>query len=167
MQFQRRCGIPIAALLMAILLVGTARVAGAEAVMMSSMMADGEPGKGFMPPPSRAPDVVSTPGPFSLSAPMRLDVTAFKVPSAVAAERSWCTYRITGFAGTKRRGPVTPGDEICVSNQDLFGASPDVAEFHFLDTRGRELVSAYGELVAQSCGSCAIQVEQRFSLFRR
>jgi len=166
MRFERRCGISPAALLMAMLLVGTARLAAADPAMVS-VMADGEPGKGFMPPPSRAPDVVSTPGPFSLSAPMRLDVTAFKVPSAVAAERSWCTYRITGFAGTKRRGPVTPGDEICVSSQDLFGASPDVAEFHFLDMTGRELVSAYGELVAQSCGSCAIQADQRFSLFRR
>ena len=166
MRFDRRCGIPVAALLMAMLPVSTACVAAADPAMVS-VMADGEPGKGFTPPPSRAPDVVLTPGPFSLSAPMRLDITAFKVPSAVAAERSWCTYRITGFAGTKRRGPVTPGDEICVSNQDLFGASPDVAEFHFLDMTGRELVSAYGELVAQSCGSCAIQADQRFSLFRR
>jgi hypothetical protein len=162
MRFTRRCGIPVAALLMAILLVGSARVSAAGTVMMT----DGEPGKGFTAPPSRAPDAMPTPGPFSLSAPMRLDVTPFH-PASIADDPSWCTYRITGYAGPRRTAPVVPGEEICMSSQDFFGGSPDVAEFHFLDRSGRELASAYGELVGASCGTCAAEAQQRFAMYRR
>ena len=162
MRFERRCGIPVAALLVAILLGISAPVSYAG----TAMMTDGEPGKGFTPPPSRAPDVMYTPGPFSLSSPMRLDVMSFRTPLS-ADEPSWCTYRITGYAGPKRAAPVVPGDEICMSSQGFFGGSPDVAEFHFLDRSGRELASAYGELVAASCGACAAEAQQRFSMYRR
>jgi len=162
MRFERPCGISVAALLTAILLVGSAPVSDAGTVMMT----DGEPGKGFMAPPSRAPDVTYTPGPFSLSAPMRLDVMSFRSPSS-ADDPSWCTYRITGYAGSKRPAPVVLGEEICMSSQGFFGGSPDVAEFHFLDRSGRELASAYGELVGASCGACAAQAQQRFAIYRR
>lgn len=161
MRFERRCGIPVAALLVAILLGSSAPVSYA------GTMSDGEPGKGFtVPPPSRTPDVMPTPGPFSLSAPMRLDVMSFRNPSS-AGDQSWCTYRITGYAGPKRATPVVPGEEICMSSQGFFGGSPDVAEFHFLDRSGRELASAYGELVGASCGACAVEAQQRFSMYRR
>jgi hypothetical protein len=167
MRFERRCGIPVAALLVAILLGSSARYAAAGPVMMTTvMMTDGEPGKGFTAPPSRAPDAMFTPGPFSLSAPMRLDVMSFRTLSS-ADDQSWCTYRITGYAGPKHTATVAPGDEICMNSQDFFGGSPDVAEFHFLDRSGRELVSAYGELVASSCGACAAEAQRRFSIYRR
>jgi hypothetical protein len=162
MRFTHRCGIPVAALLMAILLVGSAQVSAAGTVMMP----DGEPSKGFTAPPSRAPDAMPTPGPFSLSAPMRVDVMSFR-PASSADDPSWCTYRITGYAGPKRTAPVVLGEEICMSNQGFFGGSPDVAEFHFLDKSGRELVAAYAELVGASCGACAAETQQRFALYRR
>jgi hypothetical protein len=162
MRFTRRCGIPVAALLMAILLVGSAQVSAAGTEMMS----DGEPSKGFTAPPSRTPDAMPTPGPFSLSAPMRVDVMTFR-PASSADDPSWCTYRITSYAGTKRTASVVPGEEICMSSQGFYGGSPDVAEFHFLDKSGRELVSAYGELVGASCGACAAEAKQRFAIYRR
>jgi hypothetical protein len=162
MRFPCRCGFPVAALLMAMLLGSTACVVSAA----TAMMADGEPGKGFTPPPSRAPDVVSAPGPFSLSAPMRLDVTAAHTAIA-ASTQSWCTYRITGYASAKRSTLVIPGEEICMNSQDFFGGSPDVAEFHFLDRSGRELASAFGELVGASCGACSLEAQQRYAIFRR
>ncbi|HKA25055.1 MAG TPA: hypothetical protein VKF80_08750 [Candidatus Eisenbacteria bacterium] len=165
MPFRGRCGSFAAALLMAILLGSWASVADAA----TAMTAEGEPGKGFMVPPSRAPDVATTPGPFSLSAPMRLDVTAFRASSTTGApsDHNWCTYRITAYSSTKRYVAVIPGEEICMNSQDLFGSSPDVAEFHFLDRNGRELASAYGELVSATCGPCAAQAPQRFTMFGR
>src|SRR5215470_15205575 len=162
MRFTRRCGFVVAALLMAILLGSSARIVSAA----MAMTADGEPGKGFTAPPSRVPDVVYSPGPFSLSAPMRLDVTSLPLPSA-AVDQSWCTYRITAYSSKKHVEAVVPGQEICMSSQDFLGGSPDVAEFHFLDRRGRELASAYGELVGSACGTCAAETHQRFAMYRR
>ena len=162
MLFPLRCGRLPAAFLVTTLLGMWSFAAHAGA----AMMADGEPGKGFNPPPSKSPDAVIAPGPFSLSTPMRLDVTPL-VHSAIAADNSWCTYRITAYTGPNRRGVVTPGDEICMSNRDLFGVSPDVAEFHFLDRTGRELASAYGERVSATCGSCVAEPGLRFAIYRR
>ena len=157
-----RSGHLSSALLMAFLLT----VLLPPALIGAAMTADGEPGKGLSAPPSRSPDAVTTPGPFSLSAPMRLDVTQARRP-ATPGESVWCRYRITAYVRPMRQAVVVPGEEICMSCQEMFGSSPESAEFRFLDRSGRDLGSAYGELVTIACGPCALEARQRFAIYRR
>ena len=157
-----RSGHLSSALLLAMLVIAAPLPARAG----TAMMADGEPGKGWSAPPSRSPDVVTTPGPFSLSDPMRIDVTLSRRPVS-AGETAWCLYRITGYARPMKEAVVTPGEEICMSCQELFGPSPQNAEFRFLDRGGRDLGSAYGELVTTACGACVLEARQRYSIYRR
>jgi len=132
----------------------------------ATMTVDGEPGKGFSVVPSHAPEVVTTPGPFSLSSPTRIDVMLSRHPVA-SGENLWCLYRITAYSRPMRQTVVTPGEEICMNCQEMFGPSPESAEFRFLGRGGKDLGSAFGELVTASCGPCALEARQRYSLYRR
>ena len=157
-----RSGHLSSAALLAMLLI----VAPLPARAGTGMVADGEPGKGWSAPPSRFPGLVTTPGPFSLSDPTRIDVTLAWRPGA-AEETAWCLYRITGYARPMKQALVSPGEEICMSCQELFEPSPQSAEFRFHDRGGRDLGSAYGELVTTACGLCALEARQRYSIYRR
>jgi len=162
MRLSFRSGRFLSALAMAILLPLSALPAGAG----SAMTVDGEPGKGFSAAPSHSPEAVTAPGPYSLSSPTRLDVMLSRRP-VMPEEGIWCLYRITAYSRPMRQAVVTPGEEICMSCQEMFGSSPESAEFRFLDRRGKALGSAFAELVTASCGPCALEARQRFAMYRR
>jgi hypothetical protein len=143
---------------MAILLSLPALPAGAS----MAMTADGEPSRFVSGTPSPTSNVSTTP----LAAPMRLYVTPARRPAATA-ESAWCVYRITANVRPLKPSVVAPGELICMSCQDMFGPSPQSAEFRFLDPEGKDLGSAFGELMTAPCGPCALETHQRFAMYRR
>jgi len=99
-----------------------------------------------------------------LSSPVRVYLERVAQPESVATT-NWCTYRIAGTVKPGAPSYVARGATICVSNLDQFAPCPGQTEFRFVDRKGKELGSAYGELVNPTCATCDLETHSQYLIW--